>query len=197
MIFATTAYNRPEFIELQLNSIKKHEPTADYIVYDTSIDGSIGETCKELGVECIRLSGSDTPSSPAHGIALNEMWQILMYKKTGVVVIMDSDVFLTAKLPDITGYGMAFIPAKGENIEYPWAGFVMLNMDRLECPEELRWGIDKKLHADTAGEAYYYINKYQPKIMRLHRAELIGNFAVHYGGGSYKEVNMEELKKLL
>lgn len=168
MEVVTLAYNRPDFIELQLNSIKKFHKDFTYTVFDNAHDDSIKDECERLGVKCIPIKILGQDPSVVVGNSLNKMWSYLQ-ELTGVVVYLDSDMFLVGELPNMTDYDFAFVPQVRGEITYPWTGLMLFNMDTLPLPEELRWEVDQVAlpNTDVGGLNHFYLEKHNPKVLEL------------------------------
>lgn len=193
----TLAFNRPDFIELQLNSIKKWVKDFQYVVYDNCPDNSIKDECEHLGVMCIPIKIFSADPSWCVGLSLDMMWKGLKYE-VGQLVYLDSDMFLTAKLPDMTNYNFAFVPQERENIKYPWTGLMIFNMDTLPHPEQLEWRVDYSVKgADVGGLNHFYLEEHNPKILELEMLTLIDEGEYGYNGKeSYGIQNHLEIEKL-
>lgn len=166
MEIVTLAFNRPDFIEPQLKSIQKYAPEAKYTVYDNCPDDSVKNECERLGVTCIPIKVFSADPSWCVGVSLNKMWETLRYND-GILVYLDSDMFLTGELPDMEGYDFAFVPQKRPNIVYPWTGLMLFNMDTLPAPGELRWEVASQIGADVGGFNHYYLEKNKPRVLEL------------------------------
>jgi hypothetical protein len=163
----TLAYNRPDFIELQLKSLKKYVKDFTYTVFDNAPDDSVKDECERLGVKCvpIKILGSDP--SLVVGKSLNAMWETLQHAK-GQLMYIDSDMFLTGELPDMKDYDFAFVPQTRPNdVLYPWTGLMLFNMDTLPAPGDLTWEVGYALGADVGGLNHFYLQKHNPKVLEL------------------------------
>jgi len=121
-IFTFTS-NRPDFIDLQMNSFRRHlKEDFEFVVFNNSkLSGDscydeINKRCREVGAtsidiqrdlalveECQKLETACSIFNPhgvysianvAHAYALNWAWQNVISKETGPVAIFDSDIFL-------------------------------------------------------------------------------------------------------
>lgn len=168
MGIVTLAYNRPDFIELQLKSIQKFHKNFTYTVFDNAPDDSVKNECERLGVRCIPIKILGSDPSVVVGHSLNKMWETLQYMD-GIIVYLDSDMFLTGKLPDMTDHDFAFVPQTREGgILYPWTGLMLFNMDTLPAPWDMKWQVDKSLpNTDVGGLNHFYLLKNDIKILEL------------------------------
>ena len=140
MLIVTLAYNRPDFIELQLNSFKKWVKDFEFVVYDNSLDDQVEKECKRLGLKSIKVSShGGTANANASG-AITQMWKDLQ-KEKGIITFIDSDMFLTAPIPDIKEYDAAFAYLYAKGITYPWASYWMFNMDTFPHKEDINWNV--------------------------------------------------------
>lgn len=185
----TLAYNRPDFIELQLKSIKKWVKEFTFTVYDNAPDDSIKDECERLGIRCIPIKIFSEDSSWCVGLSLNKMWE-RMQIETGHVVYLDSDMFLVGKLPKMGDNHMAFVPQVRGQYTYPWTGLMMFNMDTLPHPEEMRWQVDYRLKdTDVGGLNDSYLKEHNPKVLKLHMWTVIDMDKFSYNGRDTKKKN--------
>lgn len=163
MNIVTLAYNRPDFIELQLNSIQKYHTDFTYTVFDNCPDDAIKDECDRLGVTCIPIKIFSEDASWCVGLSLDKMWETLQ-DCPGKLWYIDSDMFLVAPLPDIAE-DMAYVPQKRGEYTYPWTGLMYFNMDTLPHPEELQWRVDYSVEGtDVGGRNHFYLEDYNPKV---------------------------------
>lgn len=161
MEIVTLAYNRPDFIELQLNSIKKFHTDFIYTVYDNAPDDSIKDECGRLGVTCKPIKIFSSDPSYCVGLSLDKMWEELQHT-TGKLWYIDSDMFLIAPLPEIKTE-IAYVPQERGKYTYPWTGLMYFDMDSLPQPHEMKWAIDYTMNprTDVGGQnSRYLVNNY-------------------------------------
>lgn len=181
MEIVTLAFNRPDFIELQLNSLKKYVTDFNYVVYDNCPDDSIKQECERLGVKCIPIKIFSEDTSWAVGLSLNKMWETLQHTK-GKLWYIDSDMFLIDKLPDLD-CDMAFVPQVRGIYTYPWTGLMYFNMDTLPHPEDLKWEVNYLIRGtDVGGQNHHYLKDYAPKVQELEMWTLIDDFKSGFNG---------------
>lgn len=198
MEIVTLSYNRPDFIELQLDSIRKFHKDFTYTVFDNSPDDSIKDECKRLGVKCVPIKIFSADPSYCVGLSLNKMWETLQHNK-GTLVYLDSDMFLIGKLPSMKDHDFAFVPQTRENILYPWTGLMLFNMDTLPVPHELQWEVDKELlpTCDVGGLNHFYLLEHKPKVLELEMWTLISPGKSYNGSDVvYDHYNFEKMEKL-
>lgn len=166
MEIVTLAFNRPDFIELQYNSLKKWVKDFNYTVYDNCPDDSIKDKCERLGIKCIPIKIFSADTSWAVGLSLNKMWETLQHTK-GKLWYIDSDMFLINELPKLN-CDMAFVPQIRGEYTYPWTGLMYFNMKTLPHPEELQWQVDYAIKdTDVGGRNHFYLKDYSPIIQEL------------------------------
>ena len=183
MEIVTLAFNRPDFIELQYNSLKKYVTDFNYVVYDNCPDDSVKQECERLGIKCIPIKLFSADPSWVCGISLNKMWETLQYE-FGTLVFIDPDMFLVDELPDMGDADFAFVPQVRGEITYPWTGFMMFNMETLPHPEALKWHVDYSLKdTDVGGLNHYYLQEYKPKVLKLEMWTLIDRYKYSFNGG--------------
>lgn len=166
MLIVTLAYNRPDFIELQLNSIKKWVKDFEYLVFDNSLDDQVEKECKRLGIESIKVSSHGGIANANASGAITQMWKIL-HKKKGILTFLDSDMFVVAPLPDIKDYDAAFVYLYATGIKYPWASYWMFNLDTFPHPEEIDWRVGIEFGGCTGSYISFFLDKYKPKVLEL------------------------------
>lgn len=192
MEIVTLAYNRPDFIELQLNSLKKWTKDFTYTVYDNAPDDSIKDECARLGITCIPIKVFSEDPSWAVGISLNKMWDILKGSK-GKLWYIDHDMFLVAPLPQIEA-DMAFVPQIRGEYMYPWTGLMYFNIDSLENKDQIDWAVDYSLKdTDVGGRNHYYLEYNKPKVQELEMWTLIDRDKYSYNGvdSNYNHIHGE------
>jgi glycosyltransferase involved in cell wall biosynthesis len=184
----TLAYNRPDFIELQLNSLKKwvKEPF-EYVVYDNCPDDAIKDECDRLGVTCKPIKIFSADASWCVGLSLDKMWKELQHTK-GKLWYVDSDMFLTDDLPNIQA-DMAYVPQHRGEYSYPWTGLMYFNMDTLPYPEELQWAVNYDLKGtDVGGQNHHYLRT------NIVETQSFSMWTLTRDGYSYNGVDCEPLK---
>jgi hypothetical protein len=182
MEVVTLAFNRPDFLELQLNSLKKwvKEPFK-FTVFDNCPDDAIKDECDRLGIECVPIKIFSADTSWAVGLSLNKMWERLKHNK-GKLWYIDSDMFLVNKLPDIKA-DFAFVPQKRGEYTYPWTGLMYFNMDTLPHPEELQWQVDYSVKdTDVGGRNHFYLQEQDVVIQELEMWTLIDTKKYSFNG---------------
>lgn len=186
MKIVTLSFNRPDFIELQLNSLKKWVKDFEYVVYDNCPDDAVKDECARLGIECIPIKIFSEDTSWAVGRSLDKMWETLQDTK-GELWYIDSDMFLIGELPKLN-CDMAFVPQVRENYTYPWTGLMYFNMDTLPSPESLKWAVEYSLKdTDVGGLNHYYLQEHQPKVKELEMWTLIDERRYSFNGVDTKE----------
>lgn len=166
MEIITLSFNRPDFIELQLNSIKKFHKDFKYTVYDNCPDDSVKNECERLGVECIPIKIFSSDPSVCVGLSLDKMWETLQYNK-GKLWYIDSDMFLIAPLPDIET-DMAFVLQVRGEYTYPWTGLMYFNMDTMPAKHTLQFKVDKSVRdTDVGGLNHFYLHDFNPSVTEL------------------------------
>jgi hypothetical protein len=183
MEIVTLAFNRPDFIELQYNSLKKwvKEPF-NFIVFDNCPDDAVKNECERLDIHCIPIKIFSEDTSWAVGLSLNKMWEILKWKQ-GEFWYIDSDMFLINELPKMN-CDMAFVPQVRGKYTYPWTGLMYFNMATLPHPEELKWQVEYKIKdTDVGGFNHFYLIAHNPKIQELEMWTIIDDNKFSRDGG--------------
>lgn len=182
MEIVTLAFNRPDFIELQLNSLKKYVKDFTYTVFDNCPNDDVKNECERLGIKCIPIKLFSADPSWVCGISLNKMWETLQYE-FGILVYIDPDMFLIGELPYMGDADFAFVPQVKGQYTYPWTGFMMFNMETLPHPEALKWHVDYSLKdTDVGGLNHFYLQEHKPKVLELEMWTLIDDFKSGFNG---------------
>lgn len=177
----TLAYNRADMIEPQLKSLKKWVKDFEYTVYDNCLDDSVRNECVRLGVKCLPIQIFNSDPSWCVGLSLNKIWEGLQ-KEKGILMYIDSDMFLIGKLPEMKDYDFAFVPQVRGRLVYPWTGLMMFNMDTLSHPEELKWQVDYSIKTDVGGLNYFYLKEHKPRVLELVMWTLLDKDEYSYNG---------------
>lgn len=181
----TLANVRPDFIEIQYDSIKKFvTDEVEYVVFNNARNDNkrfklINEICQRLGVECIEVKGKyDKHNDPSVIVAnsLNYLWKNYLYNEKDLLFYIDSDMFFVKKISVndlMDGHNFAFVPNyRGKDFEvlYPWTGLMCFNMNTLPNPSELVWDAGSVLGygVDVGGLNHYYLKKYEEDIKILY-----------------------------
>jgi len=180
MHIITLAFNRPDFIELQLNSLKKWVKDFTFTVYDNAPNDSIKDECERLGIKCVPIKVFGDDPSVTVGVSLNKLWSLL--DKRGKVLYIDHDMFLINKLPKFN-CDMAFVPQVKKDYTYPWTGLMYFNFDKMINPEQMKWQVDYSLkETDVGGMNHYYLEFYKPKVTELEMWTLIEDNKFSFNG---------------
>ncbi len=176
--------NRPDFIQLQLESFKKHiKDDYEWIVlnnahFNNDKTEEIDEACAELGVDSMRLlhkngeyNGRDV--SYLVGDSLNLMWNTRFKHTDGIFVILDCDFFLTDDISFnelLEGYDMAFVPSYTLNVAWPWSGIMVFDMKNIKV-DDIDFGTTLiiGMSADVGSANYHYVVKHKPKCRYIDR----------------------------
>lgn len=145
-IVATVAFNSPELVRIQLESLKKHlRISFSYILYDNSTDAHASRVLerysKERGISYIKprlkIAGRLSPSID-HGFALNCCSKaIARARKAGrFVILLDHDIFLTNSWHPseflIPGTALSAPKQNREGITYYWPGLMIIDLKLID-----------------------------------------------------------------
>lgn len=176
--------NRPDFIKLQKECFKKHlkDPYKWVIInnrgylYDKTQE--IEEECIAQGIEFLTIEHEiEIEVSQLVANSLNFLWKGKASKESGIVVIMDSDLFLNKDISFVELLGdndMFFCPQYTDGHIWPWPGFMGFNMSKIKA-EDVSFELLKinDVYADVGSGLNKYIEKYQPWIKLVERQEII------------------------
>lgn len=159
------AYNRPDFIELQYNSVMKWLKNPTFIVYDNSNNSLIADECKRLRINRTQIQVDKIENDISGNVSklLKEIWK----DHHEDCIIMDSDMFFIGEFK-ITE-DMMYVPHHTNDKEWIWPNFMAFK--KIENPEELDLGffpIDN-IHSDIGSATYHYLQKYKPKVKHIER----------------------------
>lgn len=186
VLIMTTAYNRPDFIQIQYKTFKKFlHDDYEFIVFNDapsqSMCDAINKTCNELGLRCIRIpqeihtyaylkrcpgetfNNSCVRCANVVQYALNNFG--IQYP--GIVMLIDSDMFLVKPFniknylneSNIAGVPQSRINSDNQIVEYIWNGLVFFNMETLPNKNNIDFNCGKVLgvSVDVGGHMYHYL----------------------------------------
>lgn len=176
LLIITHCFNRPDFIEWQFKSFKQFlRDNYEYVVFndaqDIILEHQIQNVCKVLGVRCIRVpqtnrgrpsNSSLTVSSWRHSQAIAYSMHELGFNHSGLVMLIDSDMFLIKNFSVtdfLQNYDISGIQQVRGGMTYMWPGLMFFRMNSLPnkavigfspCENDGTW-------ADTGGALHYYL----------------------------------------
>jgi hypothetical protein len=193
----TLSDKRPDFINLQYETIKKHvTDDFEYIVINNAVDSAertaeIDSICESLGVESLKVI-LDPSMRVSHGevnftgdqyananlacsYPTQWAWINYMTKHDDLVVNIDSDMFLikNVSFKEMIGsnnFGIVHAYRGNDHrVHYPWNGFFIADIPNMPNPEEMDWGCGEVLgeRVDVGGQGHYYLKKYQDQLKTL------------------------------
>lgn len=180
VLIFTCAYNRPDFIALQAKTFRAflQDPDYEYVVFNDGQNGDMAQRneqiCAQLGIRCIRMPQHLHTSNEAtfrHNDTMNYAFRTLANDFNGLVVLMDSDVFLIKPL-NIQQYmqGYDLIGGhqernNGQRVIYISPVLVFFNMNTLPNKSSINFSPGRILGNDCDNGAYmYYYLKNNPYI---------------------------------
>ena len=176
--------NRPDFIKLQKECFRSHlKDDYKWVIvnnrgyfYDKT--ENIEEECFEQGIECLRIEHKEEIEvSQLVANSLNFLWREHISKLSGLVIVMDSDLFLTSDVSfvDLLGNNdIFFCPQYMDGHIWPWPGLMGFNMDSIKA-EDVSFSLLKinDRYGDVGSGLNIYIEKHKPKIRLIERQEII------------------------
>ncbi len=185
ILIITHNYNSPDFVEIQFESFKKFLKDAyEYVVFNDASDKKladmIDQKCNKLGIKCIRIPQENrtSPNTPIdiltyrfwaglrHAEAISYSLNILGFNYPGIVMMIDSDMFLIKNFcvsKYLENYDIAgLLQIKEDRVHFLWAGLLMFNMNKLPDKETMQFkgGIIEDVLCDTGGSLHYYLKKH-------------------------------------
>ncbi len=188
ILIITSAYNRPDFIEIQHKTFQKFlHDEYEFIVFndarDSSMQNAIHSTCEKLGITCVDIPQEihdlpyleRSPGEDFHAPAVrnaNVVQYALQhsgYNHDGIVAIVDSDMFLVRPFSIqnyLDGYALGGVPQSKDgqhaHIHYLWIGLAFLDMRNLPEKELINFNCGRidEVGVDAGGYTHYYLQKY-------------------------------------
>lgn len=173
VLIFTTAFNRPDFIEIHKKTFDKFmKDEFEYVVFSDAnkpdMANKIATTCKNLGIRHFPIpqdlhTRSDAGSRHIDGITY--AFKQLGFKHDGIVMLIDSDMFLIKPFcatEYLKGYHIAGDKEgrneSGISVEYISPLVVLINMNSAPNKEQINFngGIVEGNRCDVGGHMYYY-----------------------------------------
>ncbi len=189
ILIVTLSYNRADFIEIQNKTFKKFlKDDYEFVVFNDAPDlseneKSITNICKKLNIRHIRIPQSlhektvscrplndlKSPSNVRHANAINYFLQNLGFDHNGIVVLIDSDIFLVrpfsiVKYMEDFDLATSYLVANfnGINISYLSPHLIFFNMEKLPDKKNINFncGNFNGFSVDVGGYTYYYLQNH-------------------------------------
>ncbi len=194
VLLITSAYNRPDFIEIQCKTFQKFlQDDYEFVVFNDAsqrkLKKSIEEMCRKLGVRCVNIPQhihdqpylKREPGEKFHapGVRNANVVQYALrnlgFSHDGIVAIIDSDMFLVKDFSIkkyLNEYQIAGVP-QGKEVQYLWIGIAFLNMSILPEKTTINFncGKIKGVPVDAGGYTHHYL-KSHPECKVRHFAPL-------------------------
>jgi hypothetical protein len=178
ILIFTYAYNRPDFIEMQCKTFKKFLlDEYEFIVFNDATDpilfDGIADMCTRYEIQCISIPqsihnrlGMD-PGAPSvrNSDVVDYSLQEVGYNHNDIIVLMDSDLFLTKPLrirDYMQGYALAGLHQQRDQYSYLWIGLAFINMRILPDKSTLNFdccALDG-MQLDAGGRTYHYLSSH-------------------------------------
>lgn len=182
VLIITHNYNRPDFVELQHKTFKNFlNDTYEFVVFNDARDENlmhqINAVCSDYGIKCIRIPQEihtrpylpRNPGDPLHRSNIRHAncvqysMDVLGFDFDGIVLILDSDMFLIRPF-SISEYMAekdiaAFIKRAPNNVYCLCPAFCILNMDNLPGKKTLNFncGTVNGSPVDSGGWTHHYL----------------------------------------
>lgn len=191
--FITLTCNRPDFIELQFNSIRNHvHEEFSYEVFDSSNgNDEIFDVCKTLNVTHHKIpvicQDKHDPSRCC-GFHLNQLWKSLGDYK-GIIFFIDSDMFLIKDINILSmmqNFDMSFIPVRKPSFFYAWPNLVIVDAKKVDITK-FDWTVTDSPEGrlDTGGSNWSFFKNSNLNIQFFDDHFLHDDNAYHYCGNDY------------
>jgi hypothetical protein len=183
----TYAHKRPDFIEMQYETIKKYlKCEYEFVVFNNAIDNvqqysEIHSICKRLNIKCVDVElekdmqvttgvtnfNGNAYITPNVACSYPIMWSFRNYVTTEkLVCILDSDMFFVNDVDLVSiieDKDIVYIPQYRQNhkIKYIWNAFVLLNLAKRPELKNLDWTpapINGE-NMDVGSQTHYYVKK--------------------------------------
>ena len=185
ILLITHSFNRPDFIPIQNKTFKKFLlDDFELVVFndasDDNISNKIEDACSQEGLRCIRIPQElhavpyknfpgqlPQGTSARHMIGIEYSLELIGYDFDGIVVLIDSDMFLIRPFSIEKYMGDAHIASFIRNTErsfdFFWPGLTFIRMNKIPNKKELIFdgGYINGRPLDTGGFSLLYINKYK------------------------------------
>ncbi|MDR3550947.1 MAG: hypothetical protein P4L31_06045 [Candidatus Babeliales bacterium] len=190
VLVITHSCNRPDLIKLQDKTFKKFlKNDYEFVVFNDarkkSIRHEIDAICSQLHIRCIGIPqevhdrpylardlGEDYNNANARcANVVQYSLDVLGFKHDGIVMIIDSDMFLISDFnveESLENYPIAGVHHSRGHVNYLWNGLVLLNMRKLPNKTEINFNCGRVdgFGTDVGGFLYYYFKKH-PEIKSL------------------------------
>lgn len=183
ILIITHNYNRPDFIKIQYHTFKKFLlDEYEYVVFndatDHALETQINNVCSHLNIRCIRIPQENrTQPNTAIDMSKYVFWAGLRHAEAilysletigfdhpGVVMMIDSDMFLAKKFSVedyMAGYDIAGLSQTRGYAHFLWAGLIFFRMDTLPNKHSMQFkgGVAGDIPYDTGGSLHYYFQE--------------------------------------
>lgn len=183
----TYAHKRPDFIEMQHETIQKYVKCEyEFIVFNNAIDNhqqysEIHSICKRLNIKCVDVQlepdmqtttgvlnfNGNAYITPNVACSYPLLWSFKNYVTTEkLVCILDSDMFFVNDVDLVSlikDKDIAYIPQyrQSHKIQYIWNAFVLLNLEKRPELKNLDWtpAPVNGENMDVGAQTCYYVKK--------------------------------------
>lgn len=207
ILIITHAHSRPDFIDIHHKTFNTFlEEDFTYVVFNDApsqeMRKKIHEKCKKLNIQCIDVQAHSldrqTPNY-RHCDGIKFSLELLGYDHNGIVMIIDSDMFLVRPLSiknymkdfDLIG-GYQYRSNNIIKIEYTSPCLVLINMRKIPNKLDLIFesGTIEDLACDVGAYSYYYFKKNPHAKVYLYNA--ISTHLVPRDEKELRELNYDE-----
>lgn len=165
----TYAHKRPDFIEIQYNSIRKHiKNDFEFVVFNNAVDNDsqreeISQICQKLNIKCVNIELTEdlrnhggepnffhrSYSNPNIACSYPMVWTFTKYlSDEEIVCLIDSDMFFVSDFDIIKELGnndLIYTPQWRNPVNNEWTihyiatGLIVLNLKQSPVLREIDW----------------------------------------------------------
>lgn len=171
VLILTQSYNRPDFIEIQYQTLKKFlRDEYEFIVFNDAIDQNIYDqivqVCGKHDIQCIpmpqELHHPCNYPSVRHCSIIKYTLETIGFKADDIIAFLDSDLFLIREFSIrecMENFDIAGLEAYREHVKYLWPGLIFLDMRTMPNKETIRFecAMIDGICTDSGGSTHYYI----------------------------------------
>ena len=171
ILIFTQSYNRPDFIEIQYQTLKKFlRDEYELIVFNDAVDqniyNQIVQECAKHDIQCIpmpqELHHPCNYPSVRHCSIIKYTLATIGFNADDIIAFLDSDLFLIREFSIrecMKNFDIAGLEVYREHVKYLWPGLIFLDIRTMPNKETIRFecAIIDGICTDSGGSTHYYI----------------------------------------